>query len=252
MPVRGTLVEIPTADGTADAYLAHPDDDRAHPGVLLYTDAFGLRPHVKSSAERLAAAGYTVLVPNLFYRAGRAPVFDLPERIDLEQADELFARIVPLLDELTPEATDRDADAFLGWLAESPLVQDGPVGLTGYCRGALLALRTAASHPDRIAAAAGFHGGGLATESPDSPHLGAGRITAELYFGHADDDPALPPEQIDRLAVALTEAGVRYRAEVYAGAPHGYTQADTSRYDAAAAERHWEALFGLLKRALPA
>ncbi|MEU1282868.1 dienelactone hydrolase family protein [Kitasatospora sp. NPDC005856] len=252
MPVRGTLVDIPTADGTADAYLAHPDDGRAHPGVILYMDAFGLRPHLERMADRLAAAGYTVLVPNVFHRAGRAPVVELPELIDLEQADELFGRIVPLLGTLTPEATAADAEAYLRWLDESPLVQDGPVGLTGYCLGALLALRTAASHPDRIAVAAGFHGGGLATDSPDSPHLGAERITAELYFGHADDDPALPPEQIDRLAEALTAAGVRYRAEVYAGAPHGYTQADTSRYDAAAAERHWEALLGLLKRVLPA
>ncbi|MFI2606753.1 dienelactone hydrolase family protein [Kitasatospora sp. NPDC018619] len=252
MPVRGTLVDIPTADGTADAYFAHPDDGRAHPGVILYTDAFGLRPHVKDMADRLAAAGYAVLAPNIFHRAGRAPVVELPERIDLAQADELFARIGPLLDTLTPEVTTRDADAYLRWLAESPLVQDGPVGLTGYCRGALLALRTAASHPDRIAAAAGFHGGSLATEAPDSPHLGADRITAELYFGHADKDPALPPEQVERLAAALTAAGVRFRAEVYEGAPHGYTQADTSRYDAAATERHWEALLGLLKRALPA
>ncbi|MFE4970676.1 dienelactone hydrolase family protein [Kitasatospora sp. NPDC056651] len=252
MPVRGTLVDIPTADGTADAYLAHPDDGRAHPGVILYMDGFGLRPQLERMADRLASAGYTVIVPNAYYRNGRAPVVELPELIDLEQVGELFARIGPLLDTLTPEATARDADAYLRWLAESPLVQDGPVGLTGYCRGALLALRTAASHPDRIAVAAGFHGGGLATDRPDSPHLGADRITAELYFGHADQDPSLPPEQIDRLAAALTAAGVRYRAEVYPGAPHGYTQADTTRYDAAADERHWEALLALLKRVLPA
>ncbi|MBD0671970.1 dienelactone hydrolase family protein [Streptomyces sp. CBMA156] len=251
MPVRGTLVDIPTADGTADAYLAHPDDGRAHRAVILYMDAFGLRPHLERMADRLAEAGYTVLVPNAFYRSGRAPVVELPELIDLEQDSGLFARIGPLLATLTPEATTRDADAYLRWLADSPLVQDGPVGLTGYCRGALLALRTAASHPDRIAVAAGFHGGSLATDTPDSPHLGADRITAELYFGHADQDPALPPEQIDRLAAALTAAGVRYRAEVYAGAPHGYTQADTTRYDAAADERHWAALLGVLRQALP-
>ncbi|MFJ8621600.1 dienelactone hydrolase family protein [Kitasatospora sp. NPDC093550] len=252
MPVRGTLVDIKTADGTADAYLAHPDDDRAHPSVLLYMDAFGLRPHLKRSADRLAAAGYTVLVPNAYYRHGRAPVVEVPELIDPEDGDELFDRLGPLLASLTPEVTARDADAFLRWLAESPLVQDGPVGLTGYCRGALLALRTAASHPDRIACAAGFHGGNLATDRPDSPHLGAERITAELYFGHADQDESLPPEQIDRLAAALTAAGVRFRAEVYGGALHGYTQADTVRYDAAADERHWEALLGLLRRVLPA
>ncbi|MER7581470.1 dienelactone hydrolase family protein [Kitasatospora sp. NPDC097691] len=252
MTVRGTLVDIRTADGTADAYLAHPDDGRAHPGVILYMDAFGLRPHLKRMADRLAAAGYAVLVPNAFYRNGRAPVVELPELIDPESDDAIFDQLGPLLATLTPDATERDADAYLRWLGESPLVQDGPVGLTGYCRGALLALRTAASHPDRIAVAAGFHGGNLATERPDSPHLGADRITAELYFGHADQDESLPPEQIDRLAEALTAAGVRYRAEVYTGAPHGYTQADTTRYDAVADGRHWEELLGLLKRVLPA
>ncbi|MFH8380491.1 dienelactone hydrolase family protein [Kitasatospora sp. NPDC018058] len=252
MTVRGTLVDIPTTDGTADAYLTHPDDGAPHPGVLFYMDAFGLRPHLKAMADRIAAAGYTVLVPNAFYRNGRAPLVELPELIDIEQCDEIFDQIVPLLATLTPEATAGDADAFLWWFAESPLVQDGPIGLTGYCRGAVLALRTAASHPDRIAVAAGFHGGNLATGRPDSPHLGAHRITAELYFGHADQDESLPPEQIARLDKALTAAGVRYRAEVYSGAPHGYTQADTTRYDAAADARHWEALLSLLKRTLPA
>lgn len=251
MTVRGTTVDIPTADGIADAYLTHPDDGRAHPGVLLYMDAFGVRPHLQEKADRLAQAGYTVLLPNAYYRHGRAPVVELPQLIDPDNDPTIFDRLVPLLTTLTPEVTTRDADAYLRWLAESPLVENGPVGLTGYCRGALLALRTAASHPDRVAAVAGFHGGNLATEAPDSPHLGAGRITAELYFGHADQDPSLPPEQIDRLAEALTAAGVSHRAEVYPGATHGYTQADTTRYVAAADERHWEALLDLFKRTLP-
>ncbi|MFF0409227.1 dienelactone hydrolase family protein [Kitasatospora sp. NPDC004745] len=252
MSTRGTTVDVPTADGTADAYLAHPDDGRAHPGVILYMDAFGLRPHLRRTADRLAAAGYTVLVPNCYYRQGRAPVVDLPELIDPDGDPSVFDRLIPLLATLTPEATTRDADAYLRWLADSPLVQDGPVGLTGYCRGAVLALRTAASHPERVAAAAGFHGGNLATPAPDSPHLGAHRITAELYFGHADQDGSMPAEQMTRLAEALTAAGVRHRAEVYPGALHGYTQADTTRYDAAGDARHWDALLDLLKRTLQA
>ncbi|MEV7353557.1 dienelactone hydrolase family protein [Kitasatospora sp. NPDC091276] len=252
MTVRGTTVDIPTADGTADAYLARPDDGRAHPGVILYMDAFGLRPQLKDMADRLARAGYAVLVPNAYYRNGRAPVVELPPLIDLEKDPAIFKQIGPLLATLTPEVTARDADAYLRWLAESPLVEDGPVGLTGYCRGAVLALRTAASHPDRIAAMAGFHGGSLATEAPDSPHLGASRITAEVYFGHADEDPSMPAEQIERLAGALAAAGVRHREEVYQGAPHGYTQADTTRYDAVADARHWEALLDLFKRTLSA
>ncbi|MGW1162480.1 dienelactone hydrolase family protein [Streptomyces sp. NPDC002519] len=248
--VRGTSVDIPTQDGTADAYLAHPDDNSPHPAVLLYMDAFGLRPHLKAMADRLAENGYTVLVPNVFYRHGRAPVVELPDFIDTSERPDLFQHIMPLIQSLTPEAAERDADAYLRWLADCPQAAEGPVGVTGYCMGARLALRTAGTHPERVAAMAGFHGGQLATESPDSPHLVADRVTAEVYFGHADQDPSLPPVQIERLEKALTEAGVRHRAEVYPGAPHGFTQADTSFYNAEAAERHWTELLALLGRAL--
>ncbi|MDO0929212.1 dienelactone hydrolase family protein [Streptomyces sp. TG1A-8] len=246
--VQGTAVDIRTGDGVADAYVAHPADGAPRPGVLLYQDAYGLRPHLRAMADRLAGAGYTVLVPNVFYREGRAPVVELPEFIDPSAAPAVWERLGPLVSSVTPEQAGRDADAYLGWLAGSPLVADGPVALVGYCMGARLALRTAATHADRVAAAAGFHGGGLATDAPDSPHLGARHITAELYFGHADQDRSLPEEQIRRLEEALTAAGVRHTCEVYAGAHHGYTQADTTAYDRAADERHWSALLDLLNR----
>ncbi|WP_340374040.1 dienelactone hydrolase family protein [Streptomyces sp. SS7] len=246
--VQGTAVDIPTEDGVADAYLAHPGDGSPRPGVLLYQDAFGLRPHLKAMADRLAAAGYAVLVPNVFYRHGRAPVVEMPEYIDPVARPEIFGSLMPLMQSLTNDLAARDADAYLRWLEESPLVADGPVALTGYCMGARLSLLTAGTHPERVAAAAGFHGGRLATDTPESPHLVAGRITAEVYFGHADNDHSLPPEQIQRLEDALTAAGVRHTCEVYEGAQHGYTQADTSSYDEKAAERHWAALLDLLKR----
>jgi carboxymethylenebutenolidase len=248
--VQGTSLEVPTPDGGADAYLAHPDDEAPHPGVLLYMDAFGLRPRLRDMAERIASHGYTVLVPNVFYRHGRAPVVALPDFIDPSQRPEVFERLKPLIQALTPDLIKRDAGAYLDWLAASPLATDGPVGITGYCLGARLALRTAGSYPEGVAAAAGFHGGGLATDAEDSPHLVAERITAELYFGHADQDPSLPPEQIDRLEKALDAAGVRYRSEVYQGADHGFTQADTAAYDAAAEDRHWRELLALFERTL--
>ncbi|MFJ6739674.1 dienelactone hydrolase family protein [Streptomyces sp. NPDC091279] len=246
--VQGTAVDITTADGVADAYLAHPDDGLPHPGVVLYQDAFGLRPHLKSMADRLAAAGYTVLVPNVFYRYGRAPLFGLPEFIDPEARPEIFEEIFPVMRALTTELFLRDAGFYLQWLDDSPLVQEGPVALTGYCLGARLALLTAGGFPERIAAAAGFHGGRLATDAPDSPHLVAGNVTAELYFGHADEDASMPPEQQRLLEETLTAAGVRHRCEVYPGARHGYTQADTAAYDEAGTERHWAALLDLLDR----
>ncbi|MFG2947303.1 dienelactone hydrolase family protein [Streptomyces adustus] len=246
--VQGTAVDVPTEDGIADAYLVHPADGLPRPGVLLYQDAFGLRPHLRSMADRLAAAGYTVLVPNVFYRHGRTPVFELPEFIDPQARPEIWGQIVPVMQALTPELSVRDADAYLRWLADSPLVADGPVAITGYCMGARLALRTAGAYPQRVAAAAGFHGGRLATDAPDSPHLAAEHITAELYFGHADNDPSLPEEQIERFEQALTAAGVRHRCEVYPGAEHGYTQADTASYQKEGDERHWAALLDLLER----
>ena len=248
--VEGTAVDNPTEDGVADAYRARPADGTPRPGVLLYQDAFGLRPHLKAMADRIAEAGYAVLVPNVFYRHGRAPVVELPEFIDPSARPEIFGSLLPLMQSLTNDVAMRDAAAYLRWLEESPLVADGPVGLTGYCMGARLSLLTAGTHPQRVAAAAGFHGGRLATDQPDSPHLVAGRVTGELYFGHADHDQSLPPEQIALLADTLTAAGVRHTCEVYEGAHHGYTQADTAAYDEEAAERHWSALLDLLKRNL--
>lgn len=156
--VCGTSVEIPTPDGVSDAYLTHPDTGGSHPGVLFYMDAFGLRPHLREMADRLASAGYTVLVPNVFYRHGRAPVVELPEFIDPAARPEIFERIFPIMQSLTPELAMRDAEAYLRWLGDCPQSTGGPLGITGYCMGAGLALRTAGTHPTRVAAAAGFHG----------------------------------------------------------------------------------------------
>lgn len=248
--IQGSSVGIPTPDGTADAYLTRIAEGGPYPAVLLYMDAFGLRPHLRAMADRLAAAGYVVLVPNVFYRYGKAPVVELPEFIDLATRPELVQNILPVIQTLTPELAMQDAAAYLDWLAASPLTAGEPVGLTGYCMGAKLALLTAGTYPDRIAAAAGFHGAYLATDASDSPHKLADRITAELYFGHADQDAGNPAEQIDCLDKALSAAGVRHRGETYAGAQHGYTQADTSSYSEEATERHWAALLDLFGRRL--
>ncbi|WP_405801092.1 dienelactone hydrolase family protein [Streptomyces sp. NBC_01506] len=247
-PVHGSTVDIRTPDGTADAYLVHPDSAGRYPAVLFYMDAFGPRPALTRMADRLAAAGYTVLLPIVYHRSGRAPLVEMPDFIDPPRRPEIMANLRPVMQSLTPELTVRDAGFYLDRLAADPHAADGPVGVTGYCMGAALALRTVIAYPDRVAAMAGFHGARLATEEPDSPHIGAERITAELYFGHSDQDRSLPPEQIDRLERALTDAGVRHRAEVYAGARHGFTQSDTAMYDAEATERHWTALLDLFGR----
>ncbi|MEV5652337.1 dienelactone hydrolase family protein [Nocardia sp. NPDC052254] len=246
---RGTTVDIRTPEGVADAYLTHPGDGAAHPGVLVMQDGFGLRPSLRSLADRIAAHGYTVLVPNAYHRHGPAPVVELPDFIDTQRPD-IVERVFPLIRELTVQRLRSDAGAYLDWLAASPRVTAGKVGLTGYCMGARLAVQVAAMFPDRIAAVAGFHGGPLVTDTPDSPHLMAADITAELYFAHAGNDRHMTADHIAEFDRALDAAGVRHRTEVYAGAEHGYTQADTSAHDPGAAERHHRELVTLFDRNL--
>lgn len=251
--VESVSVDIPTPDGVADAYFAHPNDGAAYPGVLYYADVFGIRPNSRTMVDRLAGHGYAVLAPNVFYRAGRTPLVELPASLG-DLPPEVMKTFMPLMSSLTPELVDPDAGAYLAWLAGDARVAAGPVGVTGYCMGARLSLRTAGVYPDRVAAAGGFHGGRLAVpEDPSSPHLVADKVTGELYFGHADKDRSLPPEQIELLNQTLDKAGVRYRAEVYPDAPHGYTQSDMpNAYNAEAAERHWTALLDLFSRNLKA
>jgi carboxymethylenebutenolidase len=246
-PMPGQLVDIATPDGVADAYLARPDD-QPHPGVLFIMDAGGLRPTIYEMADRIAADGYVVLAPNVFYRAGRAPVLPLPDLTDPEQRASFFQSLRPLLDQLTPERLAVAAGADLDHLAEAG--GPGPVVITGYCLGGRVGWRIAAAEPDRVAALAAFHAGGLVTETPDSPHLSAADIKAELYFGFADQDRSMTAEQIATLERALDEAGARYRSEIYAGAQHGYTMPDTPAYDEAARERHFRELHALLERTL--
>ncbi len=243
-------VDVRTPNGVADAYLGCPDDGAAHPGVLVIQDGFGLRPSLRSLADRIATHGYTVLVPNAYYRHGRAPVIELPDSIDTTERPEIFHQVFPMIRELTSAALRSDIGAYLEWLATAPQVTPGKVGLTGYCMGARLAVMAAAMFPGRVAAVAGFHGGPLVTDTPDSPHLSVANITAELYFAHAGDDDHMTPEHIARFDEALSAGGVRYRTEVYEGARHGFTQADTSAYDPAAAARHHRELLALFDRNL--
>lgn len=250
MPVRSTTVDVPTPDGTADCLLVEPDRPGPHRGVLLHMDAFGPRPRLEEMASTLAAQGYVVLVPNAFYRQGRAPLLDLSGLADPDQRGTLFRSIRPWMEELTPARAAADAGAYLDFLTGRDDVE-GPVGVVGYCFGGALALRTAALRPEQVAAAAAFHPARLATDAPDSPHLLADRIEAEVYVASADDDPGMPVEHQQRLDQALTDAEVTHVCEQYDGALHGWTMADTHVYDEAATDRHWRALLDLLRRTVP-
>ena len=241
-------IEIPVPDGTAEAYLAGPSDQSA-PGVLFYMDAIGLRPQIQQMVDRIAGWGYTVLAPNVFYREGHAEELAPDGPLDTDDKRAAFFKGASgRVKALTPDKAEADIPAYVAALREHCAA--GPLGTTGYCMGARLSVRTASAFPDDVAAAGGFHGGGLATDDDTSPHLGLGRARAEFVFGHADQDRSMPPEAVGRLGEALSAAGLVFINDVYAGAPHGYTMADTTMYREEAAERHYRVLQELLDRTL--
>ncbi|MFD7552281.1 dienelactone hydrolase family protein [Streptomyces sp. NPDC059578] len=246
MPTR--TLEIPTADGRSDAFAAFPDRGERHPGVLLYTDVFGVRPELERRARELAAHGYYVLVPNFHYRHGPAPVVDLPEHIGEDLRPALVARLMPLVQEHTTAHVLRDADAYLRFLTSRPEVSAGPVAVIGYCLGAVLAVRTAAAHPDLVAAVAGFHPGFLVTEAPDSPHRLVHGLNARVHFGLSEND--MSSEAVKELDRALDAAGVDHTTEIYPGTVHGFTMSDTDAFDPSGLQRHWDRLLPLLDHSL--
>ncbi|MFJ2770674.1 dienelactone hydrolase family protein [Streptomyces sp. NPDC087300] len=245
-----TTLQIPTPDGRADAFAAFPDGGERYPGVLMYPDVFGVRPVIERMATELAGHGYYVLVPNLFYRHGPAPVTELPAHITNEARPAIFERLLPIVQEHTTERALRDADAYLTFLTGRPEVAEGPVAVTGYCMGAALAVRTATAHPEKVAAVAGFHPGVLVTDAPDSPHRRIAELTAEVHMGLAEGD--LTPEALAELNQGLDAAGVGYSTETYPGTVHGFTMADTDAFHAEGARRHWERLLALLDRTVAA
>ncbi|MFI8849108.1 dienelactone hydrolase family protein [Streptomyces sp. 891-h] len=243
-------VDIPTPDGTADAFAACPDEDGSYPPALFYMDIIGLRPVIRDMVTELASHGYYVLAPNVFYRHGRAPVVEVPDLSRSEDREAFMGRVLPLLGSHTSENAVRDAGAYLDFLTRQPQARDGKAGVTGYCMGGVLAMRTAAAYPERVGAMAGFHTGHVVTDEPDSPHRIAGQITARMHFGHAENDGSMTPENVATLNEVLDEAGADYTSEVYPGTVHGFTMADTAAFDPAALERHWERLLPLFSETL--
>ena len=255
--VADNTVEIKTPDGTCDAAFVHPVSG-AYPAVIIWTDAFGLRPSMRDMAKRLAAEGYAVLVPNPFYRIGKAPMFtDAANFSFADQAQR--AKLTPLMGSINaPGAAEKDAAAFIAWLDRQKQVDRGKkVGAQGYCMGGALVVRTAAAVPDRMGAGASFHGGGLVTPNPTSPHLLAPKIRARMYIAIAINDDAQQPDAKTRLKEAFDAAKVPNEVEVYPEAQHGWCVVDMPKqpngqpiYSKADAERAWSKLLALYKAAL--
>ncbi len=239
-------VQIRTADGTAGGFF-YRAGDRREPGVIFLTDIGGIRPSQRGMASRLAEAGYAVLMPNVFYRTGKPPVIDLSPGFEDEGVKK---RLGELRASLPPEAVERDASAYVDFLAAQDSVGPGGMGVVGFCFAGGVAMRIAAARPDRIAAAASFHGGGLVTDAPTSPHLLLPRIQARLYFGHATQDRGMPEVAIEKLDQALAAWGGRSESKVYEGASHGWTVRDSPAYDQPQAERAFQKLTELFAETL--
>jgi carboxymethylenebutenolidase len=240
-------VDIKTRDGTCPSYVYQPAGKGPWPAVLVFMDGLGIRAAMLELGERLASLGYYVLLPDLYYRSGPYEPMD-PHTVfsDPEKRKVLMEKFFALA---TPANIMADTRAFLEHLAAQPQVIPGGIGTTGYCMGGLMSLTAAGTYPDRIVAAASYHGGRLATDAPDSPHLLAPKMRARIYIAGAIEDQSFPEDMKERLAQALTAAGVDHTIETYQ-AKHGWVFRDTPVYDAAAAERHWQSLSELFKTEL--
>lgn len=230
-----------------DCHVFTPDGGGTWPAVILYMDAFGIRPNLSEMAQRLATHGYVVVVPNLYYRSGPFAPFD-PKLVATEGPER--DRFKGMIQSITNTMVMRDTAAVLGLIDAHPAVRAGHIGVVGYCMGGGFALSAAGTFPERVAAAASFHGGSLATDKPDSAHRLAPGIRARVYVGVAEIDASFPPEQQSRLERALTDAGVDYSMEIYKGARHGFAVTGHLVYDREASERHWQRLVRLFSETL--
>jgi carboxymethylenebutenolidase len=238
---------VSTPDGTCTVRLFTPDGPGPWPGVVMYPDAGGVRETFYEMAAKLAGFGYAVLLPDVYYRNGDWAPFEMASVFGDEKERN---RLMSMIGSLTPDKVTSDAAAFFDYLAARPEVSGDRFGVCGYCMGGRISVMLAGRLPDRVAAAASFHGGGLVTDSPDSPHLLADAMTATMYVGGAENDPSFTADHAEQLDKALTAAGVQHTIEWYQAA-HGFAVPDNAPYDAAAAERHWTAMTETFGAALP-
>jgi carboxymethylenebutenolidase len=241
-------IEIRTTDGNCDAVLYAAEDGKKRPGVIHYPDIMGIRPSHRGMAKRLAETGYTVVLVNPFFRTAKGKLFDFTPNFAGDPRT--MQRFAELAGPLTPEVMEKDAKTFADFLSAQSSVSTAKMGAVGYCFTGQVALRTAAVLPDKIGAIASFHGGGLYTDKPTSPHMVLSRVPKSgpyLHFGHAVNDHSMPQEAIDKFNAALNAWGGRYESEVYQGALHGWTVPDSAAYNQPQAEKAFSKLTGMFK-----
>jgi carboxymethylenebutenolidase len=239
-------VDIPTKHGATTTFIAHPERDGAHPVVLFFMDAPGIREELRDMARRIAAAGCYVMLPNLYYRSGVVQLADLPKLSEAETR----ARMFELMGSLTMPLVMDDGDALLDFADRDPAAGNGRIATLGYCMSGQYAINFAARYPDRVAAAASIYGVQLVTDQADSPHLAAQKAKAELYFACAEHDTYAPLEMVEALDQTVKSKNLNAEVELYPGVHHGFAFPQRPVFDKTAAERHWERLFALWRRQL--
>jgi carboxymethylenebutenolidase len=240
-------INIKMQSGISDSVLYYPEGEGPWPGVLYLTDIGGIRDANRESAGRLAQQGYAVLMPNIFYRTSRVPLSPLLRTLDDEGRKK---RMAELTSPLTPDAMERDTSTYIDVLISQSQTKQGMIGVVGHCFSGKMAMYAGAARPDAVAAIASFHGGGLYTDAPTSPHLALPRIKARLYFAHADKDSSMNEEAIAKFEQALAKWGGKYESETYNGAYHSWTSSDSPVYNQPAAERAFEKILDLFKQTL--
>lgn len=241
------ILEVPTREAPMETFLCHPERGGPFPPVLMLMDAPGIREELRMMARRLATVGYHVMLPNLYYRAGRETMFG-PDV--LKAGSEEHTRMRAIRTQMTIPPVMEDVSAMLAFLDRRAAAKPGPVGCHGYCMSGPYALAAAARYPGRIAAAASFYGTWLVSDAEESPHLSFGRMRAELYIACAEHDDLAPPAMVEELKVLFARSGAAGEIEIYPGVHHGFAFPERWCYDVAAAERHWERLIALYRRRL--
>jgi carboxymethylenebutenolidase len=239
----GKQIDITTADGTMRAFVTHPDRGGPFPVIIVYMDARGFREELRDMARRFATVGYYCILPDLYYRWG--------SDLSFPPSGPLDDRAHKLVEQTTNDLVVRDTKPLLAYIKNDPAAAAGPRGAVGYCMGGRLVVAAMGAYPDDIKAGASLYGVGLCTEKPDSPHLTAGKLKGELYFGFGELDKYTPANEIEGLREALIKAKVPFEIEMHAGAGHGYSFAErTGAYHKQAAERSWARIFSLFQRQL--
>lgn len=249
IPMHDFEVELKTADGVLDCFVCHPEENGPHPAIILYMDAPGIREELRDMARRMATTGYTVMLPNMYYRIGREGHYgyDLSLiREDDSQRLKMFECMSSLINAMVVD----DTKVMLDFLRGHEAVAPGPVGCVGYCMSGRYVVSVAAAYPDDFAAIASFYGVGIVTDEADSPHLKAGDIKGELYLAFASEDEYVPPALLERMPGIFEDAGCSHRIEIYPDTEHGFAFPQRPVYNKAAGERHWERLHALFDRNL--